>query len=62
MDEAPGWTVGGWSAADTWRTIIRVLSGVGQVLVTILFWLGILSPVWLAAAGVAVWRRRRARR
>ncbi len=62
VDEAPGWTVGGWSAADTWRTIIRVLSGVGQVLVTILFWLGILSPVWLAAAGVVVWRRRRARR
>ena len=62
VDEAPGWTLGGWSAGDTWRSIIRALSGVGQVLVTILFWLGILSPVWLAAIAVHLWRRRRASR
>ena len=62
VDEAPGWTVGGWSAADTWRDIIRALSGVGTVLITILFWLGILSPVWLAALGVVIWRRRRMHR
>ena len=62
VDEALGWTLGGWSAGDTWRSIIRALSGVGQVLVTILFWLGILSPVWLAAVAVHVWRRRRASR
>ena len=62
VDEAPGWTLGGWSAGDTWRSIIRALSGVGQVLVTIVFWLGILSPVWLAAVAVHVWRRRRASR
>ncbi len=60
VDEAPGWTLGGWSAGDTWRSIIRALSGVGQVLLTILFWLVILSPVWLAAIAVYVWRRRRA--
>ena len=58
--EAPGWTIGGWSAADTWRTIIRTLSGVGQVLVTIVFWLAVLSPVWIAGVVIVVWRRRRA--
>ena len=62
VDEAPGWTLGGWSAGDTWRSIIRALSGVGQVLATIVFWLGILSPVWLAAIATYVWRRRRSSR
>lgn len=62
VDEAPGWTLGGWSAGDTWRSIIRALSGVGQVLATIVFWLGILSPVWLVAIAIHVWRRRRASR
>ena len=61
VDEAPGWTIGGWSAADTWRSIIRILSGVGQVLVTVLFWLSILAPVWLAAIAIYIWRRSRRR-
>ncbi len=59
VDEAPGWTLGGWSAGDTWRSIIRALSGVGQVLVTILFWIGVLSPLWLTVIGAVIWRRRR---
>ena len=57
--EAPGYTLGGWSAGDSWKTIIRTLSGVGQVLVTILFWVGVLSPLWLALIGAVIWRRRR---
>ncbi len=59
VDEAPGYTLGGWSAGDSWKTIIRTLSGVGQVLVTILFWVGVLSPLWLAVIGAYLWRRRR---
>jgi hypothetical protein len=59
VDEAPGYTLGGWSAGDSWKTIIRTLSGVGQVLVTILFWVGVLSPLWLVVIGAYIWRRRR---
>lgn len=59
VDEAPGWTLSGWSAGDSFRSIVRALSRVGQVLVTILFWVGVLSPLWLAVIGLVVWRRRR---
>jgi hypothetical protein len=56
--EAPGYTLGGWSAGDSWKTVVRTLSGIGQVLVTIAFWVGVLSPLWLVLIGAVIWRRR----
>ena len=60
--ESPGWTIAGWSPGDTGKTAVRALSGVGQVLVNILIWLGLFSPVWVVIAVAAIYLRRRSRR
>ena len=67
VTEAEGWVIAGWSATDQGKTAVRTLSGVGQVAVSVLIWVAILSPVWLIGGGVLVWvgrlsiRRRRRR-
>jgi len=63
--EAQGLVIAGWSAGDTARTATRALSVVVQGLGTLLIWLAIFSPLWLAGAAVAYgvirWRRYRRR-
>ena len=64
--EAQGLVIAGWSAGDTARTATRALSVVVQGLGTLLIWLAIFSPLWLAGAALAYglirWRRYRRRR
>lgn len=64
--EAQGLVIAGWSAGDTARTATRALSVVVQGLGTLLIWLAIFSPLWLAGAAIAYglirWRRSRRRR
>ena len=64
--EAQGLVIAGWSAGDTARTATRALSVVVQGLGTLLIWLAIFSPLWLAGAAIAYglirWRRYRRRR
>lgn len=66
VTEAQGLVIAGWSAGDTARTATRALSVVVQGLGTLLIWLAIFSPLWLAGAAVAYglirWRRHRRRR
>ena len=50
VEEAQGLVVSGWSAGDTLKDSVRALSGVAQVLGTMLIWLGIFSPVWIVLA------------
>ena len=57
--ESPGWVLSGWSASDNWKTATRALSRVGQGAGTFFIWVGIFSPVWIAAGAVIVVVRRR---
>ena len=67
VTETEGWVIAGWSASDQGKTAVRALSGVGQVVVSVLIWVAILSPAWLLVGGAFVWagrvfiRRRRRR-
>ena len=67
VTETQGWVIAGWSASDQGKTAVRALSGVGQVVVSVLIWVAILSPAWLLVGGALVWagrafiRRRRRR-
>lgn len=50
---------GGWSGASVARTAWRSLVTLGKVIVNILIWLGIFSPVWIIGGGIGYffWRR-----
>jgi hypothetical protein len=63
VNEKPAWTVAGWNAADTGRTAVRTLSGVGAAVATAGIWAAIFSPIWIVilAAGFVVMRRRNSR-
>lgn len=50
----PGWNVGS-TASSAWNGLIAF----GRVLVDIITWLGIFSPVWIVIGGIIYWRRRR---
>ncbi len=50
VEEAQGLVISGWSAGDTLKDSVRALSGVAQVLGTMLIWLAIFSPVWIVLA------------
>jgi hypothetical protein len=52
----------GWSANETLNSAIRGLTSFGQGLGTAFIWIGIFSPIWGTAIGVAYWRRRRKRK
>ena len=54
VNEVEGFVVAGWDLGGTARSAVRALTVVGQVLVTVLIWLGILSPVWLAILALVV--------
>ena len=49
----------GWNIAEVFKSVIRGIVIFGQVLVTVLIWLLILSPVWGTILGIFLWRRRR---
>jgi hypothetical protein len=51
-----------WSARETLNTAVRGLTTFGQGLGTAFIWIGILSPIWGTALGIALWRRRRRKR
>ena len=60
--ESEGYVLGGFSVADAGKTAVRALSGVGQGIGIFFVWLGIFSPVWIAAVALWWFVRRRARR
>ena len=61
VNEVEGFVVAGWDVGNTFKSAVRALSVVGQVLLTVLIWVAIFSPVWLAiiAAFIIIPRIRR---
>ena len=53
----PGWSLGD-TAGDAWNG----LAIIGQLLVDILVWIGILSPIWIVGGLSYWWWRRRKKR
>jgi len=49
----------GWSANEALNSAIRGLTTFGQGLGTAFIWIGIFSPIWGTALGIAYWRHRR---
>ncbi len=62
VEQALGWTVGGWTPGEDGKDATRALTELLQGLSTLLIWLVIFSPVWLIAAAVIWYLVRRARR
>ena len=62
VEQALGWTVGGWSPGEDGKDAVRAMTSLLQSLSTLLIWLAIFSPVWLIAAAVVWYLVRRARR
>ena len=61
--ESRGWVVSGFSFSDAVKSGVRSLSAVVQVLLILLLWLVIFSPLWLiVGAGLFFLIRRRRRR
>ncbi len=61
-DERTITIIGGWSGNSVARTAWRALTMTGRVVLNVLIWIGIFSPVWIIVGGVAMffnWRRRR---
>ncbi len=61
IQERPPWTAG-WSMKETVRVAVLVLSLLGNLLLSILIWLGIFSPIWgiiLLAMYLTIRRRKR---
>lgn len=59
VTESRGLVISGWSAGDTGKTAVRALSGVAQVTGSLIIWLAIFSPIWLAVGAVVVFGRRK---
>jgi len=53
----PGWSPGNIAGA-AWNGLVIF----GHVLVNVLIWIGIFSPVWIVVGGIIYWRRRRKKR
>ena len=62
VNEVEGFIVAGWDMGGTAKSAVRALTAIGQVLVIVLIWLGILSPVWLAVLAVVLLYPRLRRR
>ena len=62
VNEVEGFVVAGWDAGGTFKSAVRALSVVGRVLLTIVIWVGIFSPVWLAVIAAIVFLPRLQRR
>ncbi len=61
IEESEGLVVLGWSAGEQGENAVRALIAIGQVLLTILIWGAVLSPLWIVAGGayIVIARRRR---
>ena len=57
--EAPGWGIARWSLNQQGETAVRTLSVLGQLALTVVIWLAILSPVWLVVGVGGYWLIRR---
>lgn len=62
VEEIPSWIIGGWSLSDHGKTAVRALSAVGQGVLTVLVWVAIFSPAWLAVGFGGYWLVRRLRK
>ncbi len=49
-----GFVVGGYELGENFKTAARALTGLAQILMTVLIWAAIFSPVW-GAIGAAIW-------
>ena len=54
VNDVEGFIVGGWDVGGTAKSAIRALTAVAQVLLIVLIWLAILSPVWLAVFALVI--------
>ena len=60
--EVEGFVVAGWNVGATFKSAVRALSVVGKVLLTIVIWVVIFSPVWLAVIAAVIFVPRIMRR
>ncbi len=49
----------GWNPLEVFKSAIRGIAILGQVLANIAIWLIVLSPVWATALGITYWRLRK---
>ena len=54
VNDVEGFVVGGWDVGGTAKSAVRALTAVGQALLIVLIWVGILSPVWLAVLAAVI--------
>ena len=62
VNEVEGFVVAGWDVGGTAKSAVRALTAIGQALLIGVIWLGILSPVWLAALAAIIFLPRLRRR
>ena len=62
VNEVEGFVVAGWDMGGTAKSAVRALTAVGQALLIVVIWLGILSPVWLAVLAAILFLPRLRRR
>ena len=62
VNEVEGFVVAGWDMGSTAKSAVRALTAIGQGLLIVVIWLGILSPVWLAVLAVIIFLPRLRRR
>jgi hypothetical protein len=60
--EVEGFVVAGWNVGATFKSAVRALSVVGKVLLTIVIWVGIFSPMWLVVIAAVIFVPRIMRR
>ena len=54
VTESQGYIIGGWDAGETGKSAIRALSVVAMGAATLVIWLGVFIPVWIAIAAIVV--------
>lgn len=62
VNEVQGFVVAGWDVGGTARSAVRALTAIGQALLIVVIWLGILSPVWVAVLAAIIFLPRLRRR
>ena len=62
VNDVEGFIVAGWDVGGTAKSAVRALTAVGQALLIVVIWLGILSPVWLAVLAAVIFLPRLRRR
>ncbi len=62
VNEVEGFVVAGWDVGGTAKSAVRALTAIGQALLIVVIWIGILSPVWLAVLAAVIFLPRLRRR